>query len=411
MEQVSQIRGALRVLRARLVRPAPAGRRARVRITEDLTGAAAAPVVPLHRYLADHPGAAHPLGAADPEPVAMADLVALADEETTSLWQRLVLDRPDRTGHPLLRQEIANLYELIAPDQVLLCAGADAALSLTLSTLLGRGDHAVVTWPSSGPLDLLARAARAQVTRIGLDYEQGWALDVDAIRAVIRPTTRAIVINFPHNPTGALPPRAALKALLDLAEEIGAYVVSDESLRLLERDPADRWPAATDRWARAISIGTVSMPLGLPGLRVGWIATRDRDALERITIRHDYMAATVSAPGQVLALAGLRAREHLLGQVRGLLRDNLALVSQFLADHGDLMEWVPPRAGTVAFPRLTARVPVGRFAAELAAEAGVLVLPAEVFGFPGNHFRLGFGRADLPEALAGLERFIRARMA
>ena len=198
--------------------------------------------------------------------------------------------------------------------------------------------------------------------------------------------------------------------MVALAEEAGAVLFSDEVYRLLEYDPADRLPAAVDCARRAVSLGVMSKAFGLAGLRVGWLATHDADLLRRAARFKDYTTICNGAPSEILALIALRAQEAVLARGRAIIDANLPLLDRFFAEWADHFAWVRPRAGSVAFPRLRADLPIERFAAELIEAEGVLLLPGSVYDHPGNHFRLGFGRADLPEALAGLERFAAARL-
>ena len=148
------------------------------------------------------------LCASDVQGYPMADLLALADDETRALWADLRLGYGESTGHPLLRREIASLYDTIEPDEVLTFAGAEEAIFCLLNVLVGPGDHAIVTWPGYQSLYEVARAAGADVTLHELREDAGWALDLDLLRRQVTPATRLIVVNAPHNPTGMLPDRA-----------------------------------------------------------------------------------------------------------------------------------------------------------------------------------------------------------
>jgi aspartate/methionine/tyrosine aminotransferase len=361
----------------------------------------------LERYFARWEFAVdHLLCASDPEPVPMAELLGMADPETERLWADLRLGYTESSGHPLLRAEIARTYQTVDPDQVLLCSGAQEAIFVVLGAMLSPGDHAVVVWPSYQSLHEVARAAGAEVTLLPLEHEQGWALDLDRLRAALRPATRAVVVNFPHSPTGALPTRSTLDALVELAEERGAWLVSDEVYRLLELDPAERWPAAVDRSRRALSIGVMTKAFGLGGLRIGWVACHDRELLGRFAARKDYTTICNSAPSEILALIGLRAADRLLARSMGIVRSNLRQLDSFFAEQSGWIEWVRPRASTVGFPRLRGDLDADAFTAALVKAERVLLLPGSVFGHPGNHVRLGFGRRDLPAALAALTRFV-----
>ena len=360
----------------------------------------------LERYFAKWEFAVdHLLCASDVQGYPMADLLDLADRQTRDLWDGLVLGYTESTGHPLLRAEIATLYEGLEADDVLVFAGAEEAIFCLSNTLLESDDHAVVTWPGYQSLYEVARAAGADVTLHELREETGWAIDVDLLRRQVTPATRLIVINAPHNPTGMLPDRITFDAIVEIAETTGVLLLVDEVYRYLELTDVDRLPAGAEATSRGISLGVMSKSFAMAGLRIGWLATRDRDVLERCARFKDYTTICSSAPSEILALIGLRARETVLERSRGIVADNLAIIDGFFDEWGDRFTWVRPRAGSVGFPRLTVPgVSIDDWAATLVEAEGVLLLPGSQFGYGGNHFRLGFGRADLPAALDGLER-------
>ena len=360
----------------------------------------------LERYFARWEFAVdHLLCASDVQGYPMAELLALADDDTRRMWDGLTLGYTESTGHPLLRAEIASLYEDLEPDDVLVFAGAEEAIFCLANVLLGPGDHAVVTWPGYQSLYEVARATGADVTFHELREEHGWAIDIDLLRSQVTPSTRLVVVNAPHNPTGMQPDRATFDALVALAEEVGAHLLVDEVYRFLEFDGVERLPAGADASPRGISLGVMSKSFAMAGLRIGWLATRDRDVLERCARFKDYTTICSSAPSEVLALIGLRARETVLARSRSIVADNLVALDTFFDAWSDRFTWVRPRAGSVGFPRLTVPgVSIDDWAAGLVEAEGVLLLPGSQFDYGGNHFRLGFGRADLPIALERLER-------
>ena len=154
----------------------------------------------------------------------------------------------------------------------------------------------------------------------------------------------------------------------------------------------------------------MSKSFAMAGLRIGWLASRDRALLARVAAFKDYTTICASAPSEVLALIGLRARARVLARSRSIVLDNVARLDELFARWPGVLSWARPRGGSIGFPRLRADLEIERFSAELVESEGVLLLPGAQFGYPGNHFRIGFGRADLPEAVAGLERHL-ARVA
>ena len=358
----------------------------------------------LERYFAQWEFAVrHVLCASDVEPYPLSELLALGDDDSRRRWSELRLGYTESLGLPALRDEIAALYATLTRDDVITFAGAEEAVFLTMHAALSPGDHVVVEWPAYQSLYEVARSIGADVTLVPLDPAT-WSLDVDAVAAAMRPNTRMIVVNSPHSPTGSQLHRAQLERLVSIAELHGATLFSDEVYRFLDHAAPPLTPAV-DRSPRAVSLGVMSKAFGLAGIRIGWIATRDHALYRRLVGLKDYTTICSAAPSEVLALIGLRCRERVVGRSMSIIRSNLALVDAFMTRHEDLFEWVRPHAGSVCFPRLK-RGEIDRFAAELVEEHGVLLLPASQVGYEGNHFRLGYGRADMPQALAKLEQFV-----
>ncbi len=366
----------------------------------------------LERYFARWEFAVrHVLCASDVEGYGMADLLALADDEVRGLWEGLRLGYTESTGHPLLREAIAGLYESIDPEDVVVFAGAEEAIFCLLSTSLGAGDEAIVTWPGYQSLYEVGRAAGATVILHELHESDGWALDVDRLRRSVTPRTRLIVVNVPHNPTGMLPDRATWDALVGLAGETGIHLLVDEVYRFLEGDEADRLPAGADALPRGISLGVLSKSFAMAGLRIGWLASKDHGLLDRASRLKDYTTICPPAPSELLSLIALRAADTVLARSRRIVENNLAEADRFFAAHADRLAWVRPRAGSVGYPRLLDARPIDDLAAELVETEGVLLLPGSRFGHPGNHFRIGLGRTDVPIALERFGAFLDRRPA
>jgi aspartate/methionine/tyrosine aminotransferase len=345
------------------------------------------------------------LCASDLEGWPLADLLALADEDGLRRWHDLRLGYTESAGDPALRAEIATLYEHVTADDVLVFSGAEEAIFALHNVLLEPGDHAVIVRPAYQSLAEVARAAGADVSRVELREADGWRLDAGEVEAAIRPATRLILINEPHNPTGGLSDRATFDRLVEAAAESGARLIVDEVYRFLEFDPTDRLPAGADALPTGVSIGVMSKSFGLAGLRIGWIATRDRELLARLAAFKDYTTICSSAPSEVLALIALRAKERVLARNRAIVEANLPLLDGFFGRWQGVFEWRRPRGGSIGFPRLAAETAIDTFAEDLVRETGVLILPGTLFGDDGNHFRLGYGRTNLPAALSRLESF------
>jgi aspartate/methionine/tyrosine aminotransferase len=365
----------------------------------------------LERYFARWEFAVeHVLCASDVEGWSMAELLALADDDARAMWDGLRLGYTESTGHPLLRREIASLYDSIGADDVLVFAGAEEAIFCLMSTSLQEGNHVIVTWPGYQSLYEVARSAGATVSLHALREEDGWSLDVDRLVRSFRPETRMVVVNAPHQPTGMLPSEADWRRLAAECATAGIRLVADEVYRFLEHDGAATLPAGADLDERAVSIGVMSKSFAMAGLRIGWLATRDRAVLDRCARLKDYTTICSSAPSEVLALIGLRARDRVLERSRAIVAANLSVLDDFFARRADTFTWVRPRGSSTGFPRLVPGGAAGSsadaFAARLVEGTGVLLLPSTAFGSGDAHVRIGLGRTDVPEAIAKVERYL-----
>ncbi len=343
------------------------------------------------------------LSASDCESLHLDELLGLADGESRQLWDALSLGYTESSGHPLLRAEIAASYERISPEEVLVMA-PEEAIYIFMRTFLSPGDEVVAVAPAYQSLHEVARAIGCQVVPWPLSLTgEGWQAPLDLLERLLTPRTRLLVLNFPHNPTGCLLSRPELDAILAMAGRLGITVLSDEMYRLLELDPGRRLPAVCDAYERGVSLSGMSKVYGLPGLRIGWLATRAPGLRARWQQYKDYTTICSSAPSEILALMGLRARARLMERSLEIIRPNLALAAAFCDRHPQLFRWLPPQAGSVAFPQWNGRIPVEQFCQDAVDRLGVMVLPGSQFDFPGSHFRLGLGRRTFAQALAKVE--------
>jgi aspartate/methionine/tyrosine aminotransferase len=364
------------------------------------------PPFKLERYFARYEfSAPYLLCTSDCESVAVEDLLALEDGAETAL-RKLWLGYTESPGSPELRREIAAIYETIEPEQVLVHSGAEEAIFNFMHAVLDKSDHLIVHFPAYQSLFQVAESLGCEVSRWEADPENGWKLDLDWLEKNIRPNTRAIVINCPHNPTGYLMKRADFEKLAQLAQERNILLFSDEVYRELEYDPAFRLPAACDLNENCISLGVMSKAYGLAGLRIGWIATRNSDIYRRIAAFKDYTTICNSAPSEFLSSLALRHRVSLLERNLGIIKDNLVLLDHFFEKYPQHFRWHRPVAGPIAFPALQERQDIEKFCAALVESKGVLLLPSTTYDYGNSHFRLGFGRKNMPECLEKLEEFI-----
>jgi aspartate/methionine/tyrosine aminotransferase len=362
--------------------------------------------------------AEHHLTASDAQTVSVGELLAMGSDDDRAAFADLGLGYVPTWGTPALREAVAGTYDHVAADDVLSFAGAQEAMFWALQLLVEPGEHAVVTVPNYQSMETVAVATGARVTALPLWQGEGstlsWVLDLDRLVAQLRPDTRLVAVNLPNNPTGFAPDPAVFAELVALCDERGIRLFSDEVYRGLERDPARTLPQAADLSEHAVSLNVMSKAYGLPGLRVGWIACRDRALLGRLERAKHYTSICNAGPTEFLAALALRNAERIRARNRAIIAANLPLFDAFFAAHGDLFEWAPPDGGCVAFPRYLGSDGVEAFCRDLLERQGVVLLPASIYhsqltDVPADRFRVGVGRRDPQPALDAVHAYLERR--
>ena len=348
------------------------------------------------------------LSPSDCESLSMAELLQMAAPASLELWQGLRLGYTESQGHPLLRDEVANLYRHVPAENILIAA-PEEAIFVAMQTLLRPGDQLVAVSPAYQSLHEIARSIGCEVINWSLEPAPGgrWQLDLGRLEASLTPRTRMLVINFPHNPTGYTLTRAELDALIGLARQHDLYLFSDEMYRLLEYEPGVRLPAVCDLYEKGISLSGLSKSFALPGLRIGWLATQEGALMQRWLAFKDYTTICNSAPGEILAMIALQNKEQIIRRNLAIIQENIASAEQFFARHARQFTWFSPRAGSVAFPEWLGAGTVEQFCQDVLEKQGVMIVPGSLFDFHGNHFRVGLGRRNLPEALVHIGDYLK----
>lgn len=322
------------------------------------------------------------------------------------LLEKTWLGYSENDGTPALRREIAGLYSHVDASGVLVHTGAQEAVFSYMNVLLERGDHVIALFPAYQSLYNVAQALGCDVTLWKLRREaSGWVLDLDELEKMIRPNTRLIVVNTPHNPTGYALTERAMRHICATAEKHGVRIFADEVYKGLELDGVKK-PWICDLYEKAASLGVLSKAYGLPGLRIGWVASRDREMIGKMSKFKNYLSICCSAPSETLAGIALRNGEKLLARNLGVIRENLKTAQPFFAKYGDLFEHNPPMAGPIAFHKLNIPQSIDAFCQEMAQKAGVLLLPGSVYDWEGNYFRMGYGRKSFPQNLRKLGEYL-----
>jgi aspartate/methionine/tyrosine aminotransferase len=310
-------------------------------------------------------------------------------------------------GAPSLREVISRIYEGIKSDDVLVTAATEEGIFVLYNALVAPGDHVIVETPCYESGLEVARSTGAQVSEWPRSFENGWKHDLAALEKLVQPNTKIIYINTPHNPTGLLMSPSAFQQVIALAGRRGIIVFCDEVYRELEHDPAKRLPAACEVYERAVSLGSMSKTYGLPGLRLGWLACKDREILRRCLEFKYYTTICSSAPSEFLAGLALRHRKVLAQRNREIVLRNLPLLEAFFRQRSNLFAWVKPDASPIGFVQFKPERDVYAFCEQVVRDSGVLLLPGTVYDQP-RHIRFGYGRKNMPEALAQFGAYLDA---
>jgi len=365
------------------------------------------PPFKLERYFAQYEfNTEFLLCSSDCEAMSIADLLAL-EPGSAERFQNTWLGYTESQGHPALRKEIANIYETIQPEDILVHTGAEETIFLFMQAAFKQGDHVIVHTPGYQSLAEVARSIGCDVSPWMAREENNWAPDLDELRRLLRPNTRGIIINTPHNPTGYLMSRADLEIVNKFVRENNLLLFSDEVYRESEYDPATRLPAACDMGEHAVSLGVTSKTYGLAGLRIGWVATKNKEIYQKMASLKDYTTICNSAPSEFLAEVALRNRQKLIARNLGIIKNNLEVVDELFTRYSALFEWVRPAAGSMGFPKLL-KGDIEDFCDDLVRKVGVLLLPGAMYDDSGNHFRIGLGRKNLPQAVEKSEAYMKS---
>jgi aspartate/methionine/tyrosine aminotransferase len=361
----------------------------------------------IEHYFAKHEFTAkYMLSSSDAESCSVSELLDL-EPDARARFDSLRLGYTEVPGAPSLRAAIAPIYQSISDDDVRVLSSAEECIYVAYRALVQSSDHVIVEAPHYESALELARSTGAEVSVWQRRLEDGWAHDLRALEGLLKPNTRLIYFASPSNPLGLLMHPDVQRAVIALARERNIVILCDEVYRELEHDPASRLPAACDAYENAISIGSMSKSYGLAGLRLGWLASRNRELLARCTDYRMYTTICSSAPSEFLSALALRHRHVLTERNLGIVRRNLPLLSAFFERHRSLFTVVMPDASSICFPRLNIAGDVTEFCDRFVAATGTMLLPGSVYDLP-RFVRMGYGRANMPAALQLLEDYLAA---
>lgn len=345
--------------------------------------------------------------------MSVSELLELGDLD----FEHLDLSYAPVQGDVQLRHAIAHFHRELNPQQdlmhgyqfnsenVVTFCGAQEAIAAIYKSLLLPGDEVVVFTPNYPSLTTMAEALGAKVRAISLHENLDWKFNYDELVTVVNEKTKIIVLNSPHNPTGAVCETDLANKILALAEKYQCFILADD---VSQASNYHNFPIAHHylSYNNTVAISVLSKSFGLGGVRVGWAVTPNQQLLEKLLAIKSYGSICCSKIDEQLAIVALNNQDKIVQKNNQVVLANIKLFQQFIDDHHGKFSWVPPKAGMLAIVTSNISVSCEQWLPQLAHQTGVLLLPTALFGLNGEHFRLGLGQQDFAEGLSKLASFI-----
>lgn len=361
----------------------------------------------LERYFGKHEfSAKYLLSSSDCDGFAMQDVLDVASSAELKLWEGLTLGYTESPGHPLLREAILQHYQSNDVAEVVVASPGELNY-ITMQVLLQKGDHVVAVSPAYQSLHEIVKSIGCELNCWKPD-PQSWKFDLNELQVLLRPDTRMIILNFPHNPTGSYLSQTELETIVVWARERGCYVFSDEMYRGLVAEGVELLAPVSDLYEKGISLWGTSKSFGLAGLRTGWLVCQDKDFLQKVVAYKDYLSICNSAPAEILSLIAVNHMDRFLHENQAKIRQNTLLFEEFSQSQPIVARFVRPNAGSTTFVELNIEGTALAFCDDLVKKHGIMVVPGEMFDWPGKYIRIGFGRRNFPEVLARLAAALKA---
>jgi aspartate/methionine/tyrosine aminotransferase len=332
------------------------------------------------------------------------EILALADDETRHrfLNHKLVYSRP--AGADSLREAIAAMQR-VPVEAVQIVTGASEAL-LTLMWLAAEpGVNVILPLPGFTTFSALPESLGVETRFYRVRRENGLRIDPDEIKRLADAKTKLILVNSPHNPTGSTIGDAEMEGLHDFALARGIQLVSDEVYHPIYHGKIMKSAACLPH---VTVIADLSKAFSIAGVRTGWMIEHDAQRRQQYWTARAYFSISNTTTGEILSEIAIRNRDAVLGKTQEVATRNLKLLERFMAEHRDVLGWIPPQGGMTAFPWLVSGENARPFC-QAAAERGILLAPGDCFDAP-THFRLGFAAAgdNFSKALDRFGAFVKS---
>lgn len=363
----------------------------------------------IERYFAKYEFTAkYLLSSSDCDGFSMDYVLNLASSEEKNAWNNLKLGYTETRGSEALRTVISSQYDQIGLENIVVSSPGEANFSL-MNVLLQRGDHVISMAPMYQSMYQVAKNMGCKLSFWQPDFVNNtWYYDPSVLAQLITPKTKLIVVNFPHNPTGFSPNLSDFQAIIAIARQHGIVLFSDEMYWQLAHQPQDVLPAVCDVYENGVSLWGMAKSFGLGGVRIGWLASQNKDILLKVESFKDYLSICSSAPSEILSTIALNHKTHFINPNVEKIKKNIGVFTDFVDRNKDFFDFPMPNSGSTAFVRLKTKEKTLDFAEKVVRDTGIMLLPAETFEYGTQHVRIGFGRENMPEILDIFETYINA---
>jgi aspartate/methionine/tyrosine aminotransferase len=332
------------------------------------------------------------------------DILALADDSTRHrfLNHNLVYGRP--AGADGLREAIAEMQD-VPVEAVQVVTGASEALVALMWLAAEPGANVILPLPGFTTFSALPESLGLETRFYRVRRENGFRIDPDEIKRLADAKTKLILINSPHNPTGATIAEDEMEALHDFTAQRGIQLVSDEVYHPIYHG---RKTKSAARLQHATVISDLSKAFSIAGVRTGWMIEHDAKRRQQYWTARAYFSISNTTTGEILSEIAIRRRDAVLSRTQEVATRNLKLLESFMADHREVLGWISPQGGMTAFPWLLSGENARPFC-QAATEHGILLAPGDCFDVP-SHFRLGFAAVgdSFPHALERFGAFVKS---
>lgn len=344
------------------------------------------------------------MGSSDPESLplkeAVSNLSGYADEP---------LGYALGNGYLPLREKLSALYETVTSDQIAMMNGGEETIYVTMRALLKPGDEIVVQMPSYQSLSVIAKEIGCSIIEYRPSFEEKWAFDLETLKTKITSKTRLLILNYPHNPTGACLKNSEMSAIVNLCRACNLYLIADEVYRFLRMDKSCSDASFADMYENAVALGSFSKTFAAPGLRLGWAATKSPELMHKLLAYRHFTSTCSNLPCQWIASELLNKKGEIIQRNNTIVRRNAALLHEFLQQHADLFTYVPPKGATMAYVKLLGGQSAMDFCMEILEHTGVLIVPSSVLENSDEYLRVGLCRESFPKCVRLVSAYLSHR--